>query len=136
MAKKILWNDVGVAKGPTFLSPAFVTSGENLVFTSGCVGTDPKTQELPESLEQQTRNALENLKIVLEKSGSSVDQVVKVLLFVADDSYAGVVNRVYSEFFPNSPARSCIVVGFPNKSLKMELECIAVAEKPKRWFKL
>ncbi|SCU83910.1 LAFA_0D06678g1_1 [Lachancea sp. 'fantastica'] len=138
MAKRISWKDVGASKGPTLLSPAFVTSSssEDLVFTSGCVGTDPKTQELPESLEEQTRNALLNLKIVLEKSGSSMGQVVKVLLFVADSSYAAVVNRVYSEFFPNSPARSCVVVGFPNERLKMELECVAVAEKRRRWFKL
>ncbi|SCU94935.1 LAME_0F10000g1_1 [Lachancea meyersii CBS 8951] len=141
MARKITWKEVGPAKGYPILSPAFVTcSSENLVFTAGCVGTDPKTEQMPESLELQTRNALQNLKNVLEASGSSLDGVVKVLLFVADGSCAPVVNKVYHEFFPNSPARSCIVVSFPDTRVKVELECVAVAAKPtatrKRWFKL
>ncbi|SCU79980.1 LADA_0B04368g1_1 [Lachancea dasiensis] len=138
MAKKVNWKDVAPAKGSAILSPAFVASdSENMVFTSGCVGTDPVTQELPDSLEQQTRNALENLNNVLKASGSSLGQVVKVLLFVADKSYAPVVNKVYQEFVPHAPARSCIVVSFPNDKLKVELECVATAvPSRKRWFKL
>ncbi|SCV06064.1 LANO_0H21308g1_1 [Lachancea nothofagi CBS 11611] len=136
MARKVAWKEVGPDAGISILSPAYVTSGsENVVFTSGCVGVDAISQELPEDLELQTRNALQNLSNVLKASGSSLDQVVKVLLFVADGSYASVVNRIYQEYFPNSPARSCIVVSFPNPKLKVELECVAAARK-KRWFKL
>lgn len=133
MARQVTWKEVGPGKGYPILAPAYVTSNSDLVFTSGCVGTDPVTGELPTDLEQQVRNALENLKNVLRASGSSLEQVIKVLLFVSDGSYAPAVNKVYSEYFPGAPARSCIVVSFPNASLKVELECIAEAgpAKPK-----
>ncbi|CDO94273.1 unnamed protein product [Kluyveromyces dobzhanskii CBS 2104] len=137
MARKITWQDVGVRDGFPLISPGFVSeSRAPLLFTSGCVGTDPVTDELPEDLEQQARNMMTNLKKVLEVSGSSFDSVLKVLLFVSDGSYAGVVNKVFKEYFPNQPARSCVVVSFPNTKLKVELECIAEVPAKKRWFKL
>ncbi|QLL33007.1 hypothetical protein HG536_0D05290 [Torulaspora globosa] len=136
MAKKITWEQVG-QPASQLLSPAFVTNAEGqLVFTSGSVGTDARGQ-LPSDLESQCRNAFQNLITVLDKSGSSRDAILKVLLFISDSAYASTVNRVYREFFPNQPARSCIVVAFPNDALKVELECVAqVRHKPRRWFKL
>ncbi|SCU82606.1 LAMI_0C00100g1_1 [Lachancea mirantina] len=126
MPKQVKWTEVGPGKGYAILSPAYVAcSSKDIVFTSGCVGTDPKTGELPENLESQITNALENLKNVLSASGSSMDNVLKVLLFVGDGSYSKVVNEVYQEYFPSAPARSCIVVSFPDPALKVELECIA-----------
>lgn len=138
MANKITWEQVGAPTSYSLLSPAFVTSeNSQLVFTSGCVGSDPETGDLPEDITEQARNAFENLKIVLEKSGSSTDYILKVLLFIADKSYASAVNEVYSEYFPNAPARSCIVVAFPNEKLKIELECVAQVEpKSKRGVNL
>ncbi|SCW03857.1 LAFE_0H00562g1_1 [Lachancea fermentati] len=128
MAKQVQWSEVGPGKGYAILSPAYVASKSNdLVFTSGCVGTDPVTGDLPEDLEKQITNALENLKNVLRASNSSMDKVLKILLFVADPSYANTVNEVYARYFPNAPARSCIVVAFPSPALKVELECIAEA---------
>lgn len=136
MARKITWADVGVKDGFPLISPAFVANANDLVFTSGCVGTDPVTNELPEDLEKQARNAMVNLETVLKASGvSSTSQVLKILLFVSDGSYAGVVNKVFQEFFPNQPARSCIVVAFPNDKLKVELECIAEVDAPNGWFR-
>lgn len=135
---KITWEQVGQsASSSPLLSPAFVTSAEGqLVFTSGAVGTDSLGQ-LPADLESQCKNAFRNLTNVLEKSGSSRDGILKVLLFISDKSYAATVNKIYKEFFPGQPARSCIVVAFPNEALKVELECVAqVTAQRKRWFKL
>lgn len=126
MPTKICWNNVGPVSGSSLLSPAYVTAdAKKLVFTSGCVGTDPKTGALPAELDQQIRNALENLKNVLKASGSSIDNVLKVLLFIGDGSFGATVNKTYQEYFPGAPARSCIVVSFPDPALKVELECIA-----------
>lgn len=138
MVQKITWEQINSPTSSGLLSPAFVTcAGSQLVFTSGCVGTDEKTGELPESVETQARNAFQNLMKVLETSGSSNQSVLKVLLFLSDKSYAATVNDIYKEFFPNQPARSCILVSFPNQSIKVELECIAQVESRKRrWFKL
>lgn len=126
MATQVKWSEVGPGEGHTLLSPAYITCNtKRLVFTSGCVGTDPQTGEMAESLEQQVHNALKNLKKVLKASNSSLDQVVKILLFVADGSYSKVVNQIYQEYFPSAPARSCIVVSFPDSTIKIEVECIA-----------
>ncbi|GAV55368.1 hypothetical protein ZYGR_0AS06920 [Zygosaccharomyces rouxii] len=126
MPTQITWNQVGPLGGSNLLSPAYVTAdAKKLIFTSGCVGTDPKTGTLAEELGQQVCNALENLKNVLKASGSSIDNVLKVLLFVADGSFAAPVNKIYQEYFPSAPARSCIVVSFPDPKLKVESECIA-----------
>lgn len=129
MAEKISWEQVKL-QGNNLLAPAYKTNGGQ-VFTSGSVGSDPSTGKIPESLEQQTIFAIENLKKVLEASGSSLDKVIKVLLFVSDGSYAPAVNKIYAKYFPHQPARSCIVVGFPNKQLKVELECVAVYDSVK-----
>lgn len=62
---------------------------------------------------------------MLKASGSSLDKVLKVLLFVAHPADAAKVNEVYAKYFTTKPARSCIVVGFPNPEIKVELECVA-----------
>lgn len=125
MATQIQWEDVN---GPShsLLSPGYVTAkNSQLFFTSGCVGTD-KSGKLAEGVEAQTKLALENLKVVLEAGGSSLSNVLKVLLFVGDGSYASAVNSVYQEYFPGRPGRSCVVVAFPDPAIKVELECVAV----------
>ncbi|CEP63449.1 RidA family protein LALA0_S08e02718g [Lachancea lanzarotensis] len=125
MARKIEWTQVGVSSGPTFLSPGWISGKDSeLLFTSGCVGNDASGQ-YPEDVETQTRNALENLKRVLAAGSTDFDHVLKVLLFVSDGSTAATVNKVYQEYFPGSPSRSCIVVSFPDTRIKVELECIA-----------
>ncbi|TID29489.1 hypothetical protein CANINC_001944 [Pichia inconspicua] len=121
MAKIITWEQIG-EKGNGLLSPSVKSNGH--VFTSGCLGTD-KNGELPESVIEQTENAICNLKKVLHASGSSIDRVMKVLLFIGDASYANEVNKVYAKHFTTQPGRSCLVVGFPNPAVKVELECVA-----------
>ncbi|SCU80650.1 LADA_0B08790g1_1 [Lachancea dasiensis] len=126
MARKLEWQQVGVSSGPSFLSPGYITAkNSELLFTSGCVGNDPKTGEYPVEVEEQAKNAMENLKTVLSAASTSIDNVLKVLLFVSDGSYAPAVNKIYQEYFPGKPARSCIVVSFPDPKLKVELECVA-----------
>lgn len=105
------------------LAPGYVSG--DLVFSSGSVGTDYSTNTLPASVEEQTVFAIENLKAVLEKGGSSLNHVLKVLLFIKNREDAPKVNKIYAKYFPHRPARSCIMVNFPNDNIKVELECIA-----------
>lgn len=123
--QRVEWEAIG-AKGISFLSPAYVSNGH--VFTSGQVGENFETGELADTLEQQTEVAIGNLKKVLEASGSSLDKVIKVLLFVAHPLYAPIVNGIYVKHFPQKPARSCVVVAFPNPALKVELEAVATID--------
>lgn len=124
---RVDWSKLGAVKSPV-LSPSFVASpNQPLVFTSGCLGTDEHNQ-LPDCLVQQTKNAFENLSKVLVASGSSLDNVIKVLLFVKESASVPLVNRIYQERFPEKPARSCVVVAFPNPKVQVELECVAVGK--------
>lgn len=121
MIQKVSWDDINQS-GNKLLSPAMKSNGH--VFTSGALGVDANGK-MPEDVAEQTELAIKNLEKVLIASGSSLDKVLKVLLFVADGSYAAEVNKVYAKYFTTQPGRSCIVVGFPNPKVKVELECVA-----------
>jgi enamine deaminase RidA (YjgF/YER057c/UK114 family) len=122
MPEKVSWEQINRV-GNTLLSPAYKSNGH--VFTSGSVGTDPVTNELPDDVESQTENAIQNLKHVLTQSGSSIDKVLKVLLLIRDPKDAPAINKIYAKHFKTQPARSAIIVGFPNPKLKVELEAVA-----------
>lgn len=101
---------------------------EGFVFCSGQVGLNPSTGELSmPDVEGQTRQALTNLKNVLEASGTSLEKVVKTTVFLKDMADFAKMNAVYSEFFSATPpARSTIAVaGLPRGAL-VEIEAIAI----------
>jgi len=99
-----------------------------VVYTAGQIGLDPVTMELvPDGVEAQTRQALTNLKHVLESADSGLNFVLKTTVFLQDMRDFANMNMVYAEFFPeNAPARSTIqVAGLPKGAL-VEIECIAL----------
>jgi 2-iminobutanoate/2-iminopropanoate deaminase len=99
----------------------------DLVWTSGHVGRNPETGETPDDVAEQARLTLLNLKSVLEEAGSSLDNVIKVNIYLADIKDRPAVNKVYQEFFPkDQPGRTCIGnAGFDGNVL-IEIECVAV----------
>jgi 2-iminobutanoate/2-iminopropanoate deaminase len=101
----------------------------NLVFTAGQPGIDPSTGQVAgPTFEAQARQALANLRAVLEDAGSSLQRVVKVTCFVTDPAAFATVNALFTEFFPDyPPVRSVPVVALP-KGLLFSIEAIAVAE--------
>ena len=112
------------AVGP--YSVAIQTDG--FVFCSGQLGLDPATSELVAAdIETQTRQALTNLKNVLEAAGTSIEKVVKTTVFLKDMADFPKMNFVYSEFFPSTPpARSTVAVaGLPKGGL-VEIEATAL----------
>lgn len=109
--------------------PQAVIAG-NLIFVSGTPGVDPATGKLiSDNYEQQVYQAFRNVQTIVEEAGSSLDKIVKTTIFmVADqDKDFSVINKVYSEFFPdNPPARSAPqVMPFPGNIL-ISVECIAL----------
>lgn len=107
-------------------SAAIQTDG--FVFCSGQLGLDPVSGELVSGeVEAQTRQALTNLKHVLEAAGSSLEQVVKTTVFLKDMADFPKMNAVYGEFFAaQPPARSTIAVaGLPKGGL-VEIEALAL----------
>ena len=100
--------------------------GGNFVFTSGQVGTDPKTGEIAKGIEAQTRQCLENLEAVLEAAGCSSRDVIKTTVFLADIRDFGAMNKVYEGFFNEPyPARSTVEAKLANPNLRVEIEAIA-----------
>ncbi|HEY5671011.1 MAG TPA: RidA family protein [Anaerolineales bacterium] len=99
----------------------------NLVFTAGQIGLDPTTNELVSGgIEAETRQALTNLKNVLDAAGSSLEQVVKTTVFLRDMGEFAQMNAIYAEFFPqNHPARSTVQVAALPKYAAVEIEVVA-----------
>lgn len=104
-----------------------VKAGE-FVFTSGQLPLNPKTGELVQGdIEEQVRQAIGNLKVVLEAAGAGLETVVKTTLFIARMEDFPRINRVYGELFYNAPpARSCVEVSALPKGAQVEVEAIAV----------
>lgn len=100
---------------------------EKLIFTSGQIGIDPESGNLVSGgIENETRKALQNLQIVLESGGSSLNNVLKTTVFLKDIGEFGKMNLIYSEFFGNTPpARSAVQVAALPKGAVVEIEAIA-----------
>lgn len=98
----------------------------NLLFLSGQLGTDASLKLVPGGIKAETRQALENIRVVLERHGSSLDRVVKCTAMLADMQEWAAMNEVYVTFFPKHlPARSAFGTTGLAFNARMELECIA-----------
>ena len=120
---------VSTSKAPKAIGPysqAILT--DELIFTAGQVGLIPETMEIIEGgVEAQTRQALTNLKYVLECADSGLKYVVKTTVFLQNMDDFAAMNGVYAEFFPeNPPARSTVAVAALPKGALVEIECIAM----------
>ncbi len=97
------------------------------LYTSGQLGLVPATGELPEGVEAQARQALENLKAVLEAGGMALSDVAKTTVFLADINDFAAINAIYAKYFVGeAPARSCVQVAALPKGALFEIEAIAV----------
>lgn len=127
MSKKIISTD----KAPAAIGPysQAIELSNGTVYTSGVIPVDPQTGEIPSGAEQQARQALTNLKHLLEAAGAPMSAVVKTTVFIKDMNDFGTINGVYETFFTESfPARSCVEVARLPKDVLIEIEAIAVKE--------
>ncbi|CAN5229226.1 RidA family protein [soil metagenome] len=100
----------------------------NFIFLSGTPGLDSRSgQVISDDFEDQTRQSFQHIKIILEEAGSDLSKVVKTTIFMVAGNDFGVINKVYTEFFPaNPPARSTPqVMPFP-AGILISVECIAL----------
>jgi len=124
MKKQVMTDNAPKAIGP--YSQGIIANG--FVFCSGQIPIDPATGELNQgTIEGQTRQVLKNVSAVLEAAGSSLDEAVKVTVFLQDMNDFGKMNAVYAEFFkaPN-PARAAVQVARLPRDVKVEIEAIAI----------
>ncbi|MGL4761300.1 MAG: RidA family protein [Sarcina sp.] len=98
----------------------------DLVFTSGQIPLNPTTGEMPETIQEQTKQALDNVKAILEASGTGMDKVIKTTVFLTDLNDFVKMNEVYATYFINEkPARSAIEISKLPKGARIEIEAIA-----------
>jgi 2-iminobutanoate/2-iminopropanoate deaminase len=98
----------------------------NLVFCSGQLGIDPDTGKLVEGAEAQTRQALANLRAILDAAGSSLGNVIKTTVFLKNMADFPTMNAIYAETFgENRPARSTVEVARIALDALVEIEAIA-----------
>ena len=125
MRKKVIYTE----KAPKAIGPySQAIRTDSFIFTAGQVGLDPSTGELVAgTVEEQTRQALNNLRNVIEAAGSSMDNVVKTTVFLKDMADFPKMNAIYAEFFgENPPARSTVaVVALPKGGL-VEVEAVVI----------
>ncbi len=99
----------------------------DLIFTAGQIPLDPSTGAIIQGdIEAQTRQVLENLQAVLKAGHSSLDQILKMTVFMTDLSLFGRMNTVYAEYFPEKPpARSAVQVAALPLGVAIEMEAVA-----------
>ena len=99
----------------------------NALYTSGQLGLNPVSGELADGVEAQAKQALENLKAVLETAGMDFQDVVKTTVFLSDMGDFAAINAIYAQYFPgDAPARSCVQVAALPKGAAFEIEAVAV----------
>lgn len=99
----------------------------NTLYTSGQLGLIPATGELPQGVEAQATQALDNLSAVLAAAGMTCADVVKTTVFLADMGDFAAINAIYAKYFPGeAPARSCVQVAALPKGALFEIEAVAV----------
>ncbi|KAM0490544.1 hypothetical protein ACHAP8_011449 [Fusarium lateritium] len=111
----------------SFLSQAIISGSH--IFCSGQIGYKPDTGILVEgTIKDRTKQTLSNLQAVLEGAGASLQDVVKVNIYLTDMSQFAEMNEVYETFFVDpKPARTCVAVQALPLGTDVEIECTANA---------
>jgi len=107
-------------------SQAIIENG--FIFTSGQIPLVPETGEIiTGGVKEQAEQVIKNLEAVLSAAGSDLAHVIKTTCFLTDMADFAAFNEVYSTYFTNKPARSCVAVLALPKNAKVEIEAIAVS---------
>lgn len=121
----ILTKEAPAPIGP--YSQGIVAQG-SFLYTAGQIGLVPATgQVISPDVKAQTKQALENLKAILEAGGSSLPAVVKTTVFLKDMNEFAAMNEIYGEYFRDSPpARSTVEVARLPKDVRVEIEAVGL----------
>ena len=119
---------ISTEKAPAAIGPysqAIEVNG--IIYTSGPIPVNPATGEIPEGIEAQAEQVMENVKNLLESAGTSMANVIKTTVFIKDMGEFTKINEIYARYFEGDcPARSCVEVARLPKDVLMEMEAIAL----------
>lgn len=121
---------ISTSSAPAAVGPyAQAVAVGGMVFLSGQLPIDPETGDFPPGgVQAQARQCLENIKAVLQKSGLSMDHIVKTTVFLQDMKDFSAMNEVYASYFSQGhfPARSAVQVAALPKQALIEIEAVAM----------
>jgi len=120
---------VSTENAPSAIGPySQAIKAGGMVYCSGQIPIDPATGEfVSDVVGEQTEQVLKNLSQVLGAAGTSLDNVVKTTVFLADMNDFVEMNEVYGRYFSdNKPARATVQAARLPRDAKVEIECIAL----------
>jgi 2-iminobutanoate/2-iminopropanoate deaminase len=121
---------ISTEHGPKAIGPySQAVKANGFVFISGQIALNPASGQLVEGgIAEQTERVLENLRGIVEASGSSMHKAVKVSVFLKDMNDFAAMNETYARFFPSAPpARSTMEVARLPRDVRVEIDLIALA---------
>ncbi len=103
---------------------------DNALYCSGQIALDPESGKLiMGSIEEETRQVLDNLKAVIHAGGMEMEQVVKCSIFLSDMKHFPIVNEVYATYFGKSqPARETVAVAGLPLGVNVEISAVAIKD--------
>lgn len=121
-------NKIHTEKAPAAVGPySQAVEVNGILYTSGQIALDPATGALVgNTIEEQAEQVMKNLAAILKEAGTKPENVVKTLCFLTDINDFAAFNEVYSRYFTEKPARSCVEVSSLPKGAICEVEVIAV----------
>ncbi len=122
---------ISTTKAPAAIGPySQAVKVGNLLYTSGMIPVVPETGLVVEGgIVEQTKQVLNNLKGLLEASGTKLERIFKTTVFIKDMNQFGAINEIYATYFTeNQPSRSCVEVARLPKDVLIEVECIAIID--------
>lgn len=118
---------IATTNAPAAIGPySQATEANGMIFISGQLPINPTTGEMPETIKEQTRQALENTKAILESQGLTMKNILKATVLLKSIDDFGAMNEVYASYFTEEPpARAAYEVANLPKAALVEIESIA-----------
>lgn len=113
-------------KAPAAIGPySQAISAGDFIYVSGQIGVNPETGEVPEGIENQTKQVLENLKAILNEADTSFNQVVKFTIYLQSMDDFATVNDIYGGYLEKPyPARATVEVSRLPKDVLVEMDAV------------
>lgn len=117
---------ISTDKAPAAIGPySQAVEVNGFVYTSGMIPVNPQTGDIPQGIEAQAHQALNNLIDLFKESGVGVENVIKTTVFIKNMDDFAKVNEIYAKYFTDYyPARSCVEVARLPKDVLIEIEGI------------
>ncbi|HEY5563459.1 MAG TPA: RidA family protein [Clostridiaceae bacterium] len=124
---------INTEKAPKAIGPySQAVKFGDFIFTSGQIPIDPESGELISDISKATSQCIENLKCILKEAGTSLNNVIKTVIYMRNLEEFSIVNQVYATYFTeNQPARSCVEVSALPKDAIIEIEAVAYIDSQK-----